>query len=261
MTEVTPANTNRRQEAIWSRADFGVYILVFIFIGCGQRHIRPDSVDKIALIQVDHPYIGHRVDSTVLDEKLVGNFLDDFADRREEVTKFNSCYVIKIYLKDGQIISYRTNGLVFEKFKDESTTATYFKLNKDENLITKYWGIPKEQFCSKTITENYRLTNFGIGKTLFTKHCSSCHYPPDQFAWDAYTFDHLFERLPEPADEYFIKYIQNSKGLKASGDAYARKLDLMYDTDYEHNFKDSISEKDMTSLIYYIKQGVKLKNH
>ncbi len=121
---------------------------LFLLVACRQvKNINPNTVDHIELIQVDHPYIGSSLDSIELDNKLVGDFLADFADRKEEITKFFSCYVIKIYLKNGQLICYRTNGNLFEKFKDDVTTATYFKLNKELNLITKYWGIPAEKLC------------------------------------------------------------------------------------------------------------------
>lgn len=119
-------------------------------VACGRtNNIRSESVDFIELVQVDHPYLGDRVDIIKLDQKSVDDFLVDFADKKEEVTKFFSCYVIKIHLKDGQLISYRTNGKVFEKFKDDNTVATFFKLNKDINLVTKYWGIKANNFCER----------------------------------------------------------------------------------------------------------------
>jgi len=144
-----------------------IYIFgLFLLAACKLTDkINPDNVESIALIQTTHPYIGGRVDSIKLDDKLIPEFLTDFADKKEEVSKFYSCYVIKIRLKDGQLISYRTNGQVFEKFKDENTTVTYFKLNKDINLVTKYWGIPKEQFCAtKQITTDDIKGNWYLNK-------------------------------------------------------------------------------------------------
>lgn len=127
-----------------------IYIFgLFALVACRQTNtIQPDNVESILLIQVNHPYLGERVDSIKLDKTLIADFLSDFDEKKEAVTKFYSCYVIKIHLKDGQLISYRTNGNLFEKFKDDKTTVTYFKLNKDINLVTKYWGIQPEKFCS-----------------------------------------------------------------------------------------------------------------
>ena len=126
-----------------------IYIFTFLLtVSCRQTNeINKEEVDHIELIQVDHPYIGDRVDSIKLNDKLVPDFLLDFADKREEDYKFYSCYVIKIHFKDGEFISYRTNGQLFEKFKDDNTTAIYFKLNRDLNVVTKYWGIGPDKFC------------------------------------------------------------------------------------------------------------------
>ncbi|MBA5245746.1 hypothetical protein H1R16_02220 [Marnyiella aurantia] len=150
------------------------YILALLLVTTCKRtnKINPDNVESVALIKTTHPYIGDRVDSIKLDDKLILEFLTDFADKKEEVTKFYSCYVIKIRLKDGQLISYRTNGQVFEKFKDDNTTATYFKLNQDINIVSKYWKIPKEQFCAtKQITTadikgNWYLNKWTMYHTL-----------------------------------------------------------------------------------------------
>jgi hypothetical protein len=143
------------------------YILALLLMTACKRanKINPDNVESVTLIQTTHPYIGDRVDSIKLDDKLILEFLTDFADKKEEVTKFYSCYVIKIRLKNGQLISYRTNGQVFEKFKDDNTTATYFKLNQDINLVSKYWKIPKEQFCAtKKITTEDIKGNWYLNK-------------------------------------------------------------------------------------------------
>ena len=126
----------------------------FTVINCGRTNtIEKNNVDYIELVQVDHPYIGHILDSIKLDESLVADFLKDFAEKKEYICKFYSCYVIKIHLKDGQLISYRTNGQVLEKFIDKNTKENYFKLNSDINLVTKYWGISKENFCDTSTLE------------------------------------------------------------------------------------------------------------
>src|SRR5437879_576462 len=97
-------------------------VLVQFFICCrNQKDINPDSVNNIKLIQVAHPYLAGIVDSIQLDDKLIFDFLNDFADKKEEISKFYSCYVIQIHLKNGKLISYRTNGHALEKFKDDNT--------------------------------------------------------------------------------------------------------------------------------------------
>ena len=60
---------------------------LFLLVSCGQTNkIMPNEVDFIELVQVDHPYLGDRVNSIKLDNKLVETFLIDFADKKEEVT-------------------------------------------------------------------------------------------------------------------------------------------------------------------------------
>ncbi len=126
-----------------------VFCCPFLF-SCGhlfKRTIDPKAIDSIVLVQVGHPYLGPRIRSIQLPAEQFGNFVDDFANKHEDLCKFYSCYVIKIFFKNGKFISYRTTGIVFEKFKDEDEKGGCFILNNDVNLITKYWGITKDEFC------------------------------------------------------------------------------------------------------------------
>ncbi len=97
------------------------------------------------------------------------------------------------------------------------------------------------------------------GQLIFRKYCNTCHVVPERNVTDQYLFDNLFERLPAPSEQYFIKYMQDSKSLKASGDKYALHVDELWDSGYEHNFKDSLSQSNFSDLITYIKEAVKLK--
>jgi hypothetical protein len=96
-------------------------------------------------------------------------------------------------------------------------------------------------------------SNYSEGKLLFSRFCNACHVAPESHKLDQYLFDHLFERLPTPPEEYFIKYLCDSKKLKQSGNEYAKQVDAVWDNDYEHRFKDSLSNKDFSDLITYIK--------
>ena len=69
---------------------------------------------------------------------------------------------------------------------------------------------------------------------------------------DESRFGEIFERLPEPSESYFAKYIQNSKKLKSDGDAYARHLDIVFASDYEHLFSE-LTELEIQELIIFIK--------
>lgn len=101
--------------------------------------------------------------------------------------------------------------------------------------------------------------NYYQGKSIFKKYCHKCHVEPERRMTDQYLFDNLFDRLPPPPEVCFIKYIQDSKLLKASGDTYAKKIDEAWDSKYEHYFRDSLSQQDFGSLIIYIKVAAKRK--
>ena len=126
-------------------------LTAFILTSCRQtvrdKEVDPNNLDSVILVQVNHPYLSGRIASKQLEKKYFRDFLNDFVDKKETVVKFYSCYVIKLYFKSGQWVSYRTNGHAFEKLKDEFTNGVYFQLDKDINLVKKYWGIPQDKFC------------------------------------------------------------------------------------------------------------------
>ena len=95
------------------------------------------------------------------------------------------------------------------------------------------------------------------GKQLFSRLCSACHGAPEIDMTDQYLFDKIFERLPAPSEDYFVSYISDSWALKATGNKYARRLDTIYNNDYEHQFKDSLSKHNFSNLITYIKIAAK----
>ena len=132
-----------------------LFALAVIVVSCGQTKkddtLNPDNIDSIVLAQVDHPYLGRHISSQKLEKKYFPSFLKDFYDKKVTVVKFYSCYVLKLYYyKDGQWSSYRTNGQLFEKMKDEKEDGNYFEIEKDKNFVTKYWGIPPDKFCDTT---------------------------------------------------------------------------------------------------------------
>ena len=101
--------------------------------------------------------------------------------------------------------------------------------------------------------------SFEQGKLIFERLCTPCHVPPERGGQCPDLFYRLFERLPAPPEEYFLKFIKDSKSLKTSGNKYALKVDKVWNTDYEHNFKDSLSWQNSNALISYIKISGKLR--
>lgn len=128
-------------------------------------------------------------------------------------------------------------------------TILWYSCNSDGN---KGKNFNDEGNDSIKNTEINRMT-FNAGQKLFKVNCNSCHVAPEKQINDQYLFYNLFERMPSPAEDYFIKYISDSRQLKATGNEYANKVDAVWNSDYEHQFKDSLSSADFVNLIYYLK--------
>jgi len=106
---------------------------------------------------------------------------------------------------------------------------------------------------------NVDTASYRQGKLIFRKFCHECHIAPELPVEGTGAFANLFERLPSQPEQYFIKYIQDSKSLKDSGDQYARSLAEQWKTGYEHNFKDSLLEQSFYDLILYIKEAARVE--
>ena len=98
------------------------------------------------------------------------------------------------------------------------------------------------------------------GNETFQMKCAACHNAPEKHFTDDYVFNNLFNRLPKPSEDYFIRFIKNSKVLKASGDDYALRLAELWNSNYDHAFQDSFSDQELDNLIFYIKIAIK-QNH
>ena len=103
----------------------------------------------------------------------------------------------------------------------------------------------KNDFRTKELVDKYTK-----GKDIFNNHCNTCHLAPDKKATDQQLFDNLFKRQ---TSDYVIKYIGDSKKLKLSGDRFALTLDTVFNSTFEHSYKDSLSNIDFDNLIVYLK--------
>lgn len=102
-------------------------------------------------------------------------------------------------------------------------------------------------------TEIKLAAGFLQGRALFLQYCSGCHIPPEKKVTDHYMFVGLFDRMPSPSSRYFIRYIQDSKALRAAGDPYAVALHQHWEHPYDHHFKDSMTVADIRSVMTYIR--------
>ena len=119
----------------------------------------------------------------------------------------------------------------------------------------------KQDTSSKTqnIGSEIYIQQYVQGKLIFEKHCATCHTPPDVYRTDQFIFDDLFQHLPSPSEDYFITFITNSKVLEDSGDKRQLELKEVFNSKYNHQFKNSITQNEFPSLIYYIKEAPLIK--
>jgi hypothetical protein len=127
------------------------------------------------------------------------------------------------------------------------------------NSVGEYHISSAEEIKNQTDTVELKqvISSYSEGKRLFGRFCNTCHVAPERNVADQYLFDNLFDRLPSPSEDYFVSYISDSKELKASGNKYAQQVDTMWNNAFEHKFKDSLSKRDFSNLISYIKIAAK----
>lgn len=99
------------------------------------------------------------------------------------------------------------------------------------------------------------------GKYLFNENCHSCHRNPDGSERHEMVFEGLFDRMPEPADDYFIKYVSDSKALESAGDKYALALKENWGGIGKHDFKDKFSKDDFKALILYMRISLDIRRN
>lgn len=86
-----------------------------------------------------------------------------------------------------------------------------------------------------------------------------CHAAPERPVTDQALFDNVFERLPQPAENYFAEYVLNNQKLLDNNDEHAIAVHKMFSISFVHNYKDSLTLTDVQNIITYIKVGQKLK--
>lgn len=102
--------------------------------------------------------------------------------------------------------------------------------------------------------EEKSIASYKAGEVLFKQHCAACHGLPGKMIDGPTLFDNLFERLPQPADQYFVTFVMNGKILKESGDTYYNQLQKTYrNTNIEHDYSTKISDAELRNIMLYIK--------
>ena len=66
-------------------------------------------------------------------------------------------------------------------------------------------------------------------------------------------FIRLFERLPDPAEGYFKKFVMDGKSLKQSGDLYLRQLEEAYQVSCIHDYSSKLTSTQLEEILLYLK--------
>lgn len=106
---------------------------------------------------------------------------------------------------------------------------------------------------SDPLMNNTSITTFQKhGRELFKQNCAVCHTVSDQHLTGP-GLKGVLDRLPNPSEEYFRKYITNNDSLLKKDDPYLLKLKATYKFDFIHNFGTYLNDDDIRDLLTFIK--------
>lgn len=89
------------------------------------------------------------------------------------------------------------------------------------------------------------------GEKIFKANCASCHRVDDK-KMTGPGLQGVFDRVPEPQEEWLKAWIRNSQKVIASGDAYAVELFNQYNKTIMPSM-EHLSDADLDALLAYIK--------
>lgn len=98
------------------------------------------------------------------------------------------------------------------------------------------------------------------GKVIYSKFCAACHGNWQSHIEGPNIFDMLFDRLPNPPNDYFRKFIKDTDALVASGDAYYQILQEKFQISIRHVYKDKINNSDLDDLLVYMQVSNRLRS-
>jgi len=94
-------------------------------------------------------------------------------------------------------------------------------------------------------------TQAADGEKLFKQNCSACHRV-DEKKLVGPGLKGVFDRVPQPAEEWLIKWIKNNEELRKSGDAYANKVFTDNGSIPMSSFAH-LSDEEIKAMLDYIK--------
>ena len=111
----------------------------------------------------------------------------------------------------------------------------------------------KDPVNASTPNQPQGLERYEDGENLFRRNCAACHGTPHKIIDGPNIFDRLFDRLPNPQENYFKKFVMDGKSLRQSGDTYQRHLQEVYRVGSMHNFRNKLTEIELEEILVYLK--------
>lgn len=89
------------------------------------------------------------------------------------------------------------------------------------------------------------------GEALYKANCATCHYVTEKKLTGP-GLAGVYDRVPQPADEWLLAWVKNSQAVIASGDAYANKIYNEYNKTQMTNF-EFLSDEEVMAIMDYVK--------
>ncbi len=97
------------------------------------------------------------------------------------------------------------------------------------------------------------------GRKLYKQNCAVCHGPAIDLIDPAPDLKEIKDRLPNPCDEWFVKYTLNSEKVFLSGDPYAAKLKSEYKDNRMTLFEGVLTEQDVKEIYNYLTSAIPIQ--
>lgn len=108
-------------------------------------------------------------------------------------------------------------------------------------------------FCGNANeTKQIDVTHNEKGEILFKKNCAVCHSSHTDQYLTGPGMKGVLDRLPKPAEDYFIKYTINNDSVYRSGDSYAKKIKAENNEQEMTVFKGFLTPDDVREIIKYL---------
>lgn len=117
-------------------------------------------------------------------------------------------------------------------------------INNDETDDAKCGNITETKQIDVSLNQK--------GEKLFKQNCAVCHSAFTDADFNGPSLRGLKDRLPRPAEEWFIQYCLNSEKVFLSGDPYAAMLKDKYKNQPMTVFEGQLSESDVREIYNYL---------